>query len=242
MIFTYGKTKIEIPDSYSYVYYATFIAGEWDYLKIRKDDIVLDAGAFAGDFTIKVARKAKEVVAVEPLPWAFRLLKKNVELNNLKNVVLVNKALYSVDGIKVKLKDSGVGSRMTKEGEIEVDTTTIDSLGKFSIVKMDIEGAESEIIKEDEKWLDYVRAIAVELHGEKNLTVVPKVLKAKGFLIREMTKNDLVRNALRNIVSHPLDFIKAEVRTKTLLKTLKREYKVPALEQSEAIKIVYGIR
>ncbi|WOE50953.1 hypothetical protein [Sulfuracidifex metallicus] len=38
-------------------------------------------------------RKAKEVVAVEPLPWAFKLLKENVEINNLKNVVLVNKAL-----------------------------------------------------------------------------------------------------------------------------------------------------
>ncbi|ACR41616.1 class I SAM-dependent methyltransferase [Saccharolobus islandicus] len=68
MIFTYGKTRIEIPRGYEYVYYATFIAGEWDFLKVKKEDIVLDAGAFIGDFTVKVARKAKEVVAVEPLP------------------------------------------------------------------------------------------------------------------------------------------------------------------------------
>ena len=176
------------------------------------------------------------------MPWAFKLLKENVELNNLKNVVLVNKALYSVEGKKVKIKDSGVGSKMSEEGEIEVETTTIDSLGRFSVVKMDIEGAEGELIKEDEKWLDDVREIGVELHGERNLTTVPKVLRNKGFHLHEMAKNDLLRNALRNIITHPLGFIKAEIRTKTLLKTLRREYKVPAIEQGEAIRIIYGNR
>ena len=112
MIFTYGRLKLEVPEAYSYVYYATFIAGEYDFLKVKKDDVVLDAGAFIGDFTVKVARKAKEVVAVEPLPWAFEVLKRNVEMNNLKNVVLLNKALYSVDGLKVRIKDSGVTSSM----------------------------------------------------------------------------------------------------------------------------------
>ncbi|BDC17392.1 FkbM family methyltransferase [Acidianus sp. HS-5] len=241
MLFNYGRIRIEIPDSYSFVYYATFIAGEYDYLNVNKNDVVLDAGAFIGDFTVKIARKAKEVVAVEPLPWAFELLKENVELNNLKNVILVNKALYNVDNKKVKIKDSGVGSSISyKEGEIEVNTTTIDSLGKFNVVKMDIEGAEGELIKEDEKWLDHVRTMAVELHGERNVSAIPKILRARGFIIREMTRNDLIRNTIRNVISHPLGFIRAEIKTKTLLKALRREYKVPALEQGEVIRIVYG--
>ncbi|WP_229572641.1 FkbM family methyltransferase [Saccharolobus caldissimus] len=88
------------------------MAGEWDFLKVKKEDIVLDAGAFIGDFTLKIARKAKEVVAVEPLPWAFQLLKKNVEMNELKNVVPVNKALYDVEGVKVKISDEGTGSKI----------------------------------------------------------------------------------------------------------------------------------
>ncbi|WP_225969531.1 FkbM family methyltransferase [Saccharolobus islandicus] len=152
MIFTYGKIKIEIPSGYEYVYYATFIAGEWDFLKVKKEDIVLDAGAFIGDFTVKVAKKAKEVVAVEPLPWAFQLLKKNVEMNELKNVVLVNKALYDVDGVKVKISDEGTASKVG----IEVETTTVESLGKFSVVKMDIEGAEGKLFKRRD-WLSYVK-------------------------------------------------------------------------------------
>lgn len=38
MIFTYGKTKLKIPDGYEYVYYDTFIAGEWDFLKVKDTD------------------------------------------------------------------------------------------------------------------------------------------------------------------------------------------------------------
>ncbi|MEJ2780988.1 hypothetical protein WIW89_08855 [Stygiolobus sp. CP850M] len=31
---------------------------------------------------MKIARKVKEVVAVEPLPWAFKILKRNVSVDN----------------------------------------------------------------------------------------------------------------------------------------------------------------
>ena len=242
MIFTYGGLRLEVPEAYSYVYYATFIAGEYDFLKVKKDDVVLDAGAFIGDFTVKVAKKAKEVVAVEPLPWAFEVLKRNVEMNNLKNVVLVNKALYSVDGVKVKLKDEGVSSSLSGEGDIEVETVTIDSLGKFSLVKMDIEGAEGELIRDDSNWLNHVRAMAIEVHGERNLIGVPEVLTKKGFRIREMTRADLIRNTLRNILSHPIDFLRAEFKTRTLIKALRGVYKVPALEEGENVRIIYAIK
>ena len=72
-LFRYGGLRIEIPKGYDYVYYSTFIVGEYDFLRFKKEDTVLDAGAFIGDFTVKIARKVKEVVAVEPLPWAFKI-------------------------------------------------------------------------------------------------------------------------------------------------------------------------
>ena len=102
--------------------------GECDFLKLKKEDTVLDAGAFVGDFTVEIARKVKEVVVVEPLFWALKILKRNVEVNELKNVTLVNKALYDVDKIKIRISDEGVGSKVSNEG-IEVITTTIEFLG-----------------------------------------------------------------------------------------------------------------
>ncbi|AAK41132.1 Conserved hypothetical protein [Saccharolobus solfataricus P2] len=239
MIFTYGKTKLKVPEGYEYVYYATFIAAEWDFLKVKDMDTVLDAGAFIGDFTVKVARKAKEVVAVEPLPWAFKLLKENVEINNLKNVVLVNKALYDVDGVKLKIVDEGTGSRIGESG-VEVDSVSVNSLGKFSVVKMDIEGAEGRVMKSGE-WLDYVKQIAVELHGRENIEIIPHLLRKRSFVIRFMTRGDLVRNTVRNALLHPISFIKAEARTKVVLNYFKRKYYVPALSGDE-YKIVYGRR
>ena len=238
MLFHFGKNIIEIPESYHFVYYATFIVGEYDFLKLSKDDVVLDAGAFIGDFTIKVARKVKEVVAVEPLPWAFKILKKNVEMNELKNVTLVNKALW--DGqTRIRITDKGVGSSVG-EGDIEVETVSVDQLGKFSIVKMDIEGAEGVVVKGD--WLENVCQVAMELHGRENIEYVPQVLLKKGFKIRFMSSKDLYKNTIKNVTFHFPSFLDAEIKTKVLLNTiLFRRYEVPALSKNE-FRIVYGKR
>ncbi len=56
-----------------------------------------------------------------------------------------------------------------------------------------------------------------------------------------MTRGDLVRNTVRNALLHPISFIKAEARTKVVLKYFKRKYYVPALSGDE-YKIVYGRR
>ena len=64
---------------------------------------------------------------------------------------------------------------------VEVETVTVDSLGRFRLVKMDIEGAEGEIIRKDSKWLNYVRAMAMEVHGKENLSNIPMILTQNGF-------------------------------------------------------------
>ena len=80
------------------------------------------------------------------------------------------------------------------------------------------------------------------MHGEENLTNVPKVLTQKDFTVREMRRTDLIKNALRNVLSHPIDFFRAEARVKTLLKALKGVYKVPALEEEGSVRIIYALR
>jgi hypothetical protein len=47
-LFRYGGLRIEIPKGNEYVYYSTFILGEYDFLRFKKEDTVLDAGAFIG--------------------------------------------------------------------------------------------------------------------------------------------------------------------------------------------------
>jgi len=52
----YGKIKLVIRKSKSFVFCATFIADEYKDLKIRKNDIVIDFGANIGDFLLKLEK------------------------------------------------------------------------------------------------------------------------------------------------------------------------------------------
>jgi tRNA (guanine37-N1)-methyltransferase len=52
----------------------------------KSDEVVVDMFAGVGPFTIMLGKRAKRVIAVEINPNAFTFLRKNVELNQLKNV------------------------------------------------------------------------------------------------------------------------------------------------------------
>jgi FkbM family methyltransferase len=59
-------------------------------------DTVVDIGAHTGVFSVIAARKASKgrVIAVEPDPKNFQVLQRNLQLNNLENVVPVQAAVW----------------------------------------------------------------------------------------------------------------------------------------------------
>ena len=246
--YTWSGLSITVPEGLEFVLYETFVIGEYDSLKIKPTDVVLDAGAFVGDFTIKAAKIAREVIAVEPIPWTFQLLKQNVEQNGLKNVTMVNKALYKQSG-KVTLLDQG-GSYATDNSHVtegvEVEATTVDelltSLGiKVDVVKMDVEGAEAYALKGD--YIKGVREIAVELHGE-NITEIPPYLESLGFKVSKFTLRQAAANAIVNIALHVPSFVKAELKsglfaTKTAFSLIRSRKAAPF---TSITSIVYATR
>jgi hypothetical protein len=65
------------------------------FYRLREGDVVIDVGAHVGMFTVKAAMSVGErgkVVAIEPVEENVRLLRKNVELHELDNVVIIGKA------------------------------------------------------------------------------------------------------------------------------------------------------
>jgi FkbM family methyltransferase len=56
---------------------------------------VVDAGAHVGLFSLVASTFAKEVITIEPHPVNFKLLQLNLEINNVKNIITINKALWS---------------------------------------------------------------------------------------------------------------------------------------------------
>ncbi|NON61515.1 FkbM family methyltransferase [Acidianus sp. RZ1] len=154
MILKFGKLKLYLPDNEPHIYYATFFAGEWDFLHVKEKDIVVDAGASVGDFTLKVAEKARKVIAIEPNPVYLDYLKKNVKENGLEDkVVIMPYAIYERSE-KVKFKVGGTGSKVG-EGEVEVIGMPFDEIIRIAgetnvdVIKMDIEGAESFVVNSE---------------------------------------------------------------------------------------------
>lgn len=127
---------------------------------IRTGDTVLDIGAHIGYYTMiasKLVGDQGKVYAFEPEPKNFSLLKKNIIENNLKNVVLVNKAI-SRKGRTTKLyinRENTGDHRIynSKDGRrsIWVKSIALDDFLKkktqVNLIKMDIQGAEFEALK-----------------------------------------------------------------------------------------------
>lgn len=101
---------------------------------LKEGDVVIDAGAFPGVFTIYAAKKVGpegKVIAFEPIPKNFEVLKENVELNRLNNVVLVRKGLWNKEEkAKFEIKEGGskldtLGRSSSKE-KIKAELISLD--------------------------------------------------------------------------------------------------------------------
>ena len=121
---------------------------------IKSGDVVIDVGAFIGDNTLDFARLVGEdgkVYAFEPNLKNFELLKKNIEINNYKNVILINKAVSDKEG-EVKMYShpfKSTGDVIDNLGTISIDAIDLDSVikGRVDFLKIDVEGTEQQAIK-----------------------------------------------------------------------------------------------
>jgi FkbM family methyltransferase len=141
---------------------------------IEPGSVVLDVGAYVGTHTLAFAHFVGEdgrVVAFEPMPEVFDVLKGNVAANQLSNVRLEKVAVAERAGsIEMPTRDiaqaASFGSTSLKgryvqgpacseqekavqtKAPVEVPTVAIDGLGldKCSLIKIDAEGMESAVL------------------------------------------------------------------------------------------------
>ena len=128
--------------------------------RIRRGDIVLDAGANVGVFTRKALwAGAAKVIAIEPGPENLECLRRNFAAEIADGrVVLYPKGIWDKDDIlklRVDPNDSARDTFVRKidnAQSIEVPLTTVDKLvaelrlPSVDFIKMDIEGAEQKAV------------------------------------------------------------------------------------------------
>ena len=140
--------------------YGEFSQGEMDLLEqvMGTGQVVLDIGANVGTHTVFFAQKVGPtgtVIAFEPQRVLFQILCGNVALNSLTNVDARHAAVGSESG-SVNVPNlnyasvtnfGGVSLEGNKRGE-DVPLLTVDqlNLGACHLMKIDVEGMESEVL------------------------------------------------------------------------------------------------
>lgn len=151
---------------------------------------VIDIGAGLGDLTIMAAKQFPKanVLAFEPNPEQFKLLKKNIKLNNIKNVksyqiAVGTKKSYLLHLFSFNIHSSTVKTNKSKK-TIKVKGIKLDKFinGKVDLLKIDCEGAEIDILKSiSDNKMGLIKRIVIEYHNniiqnedKKILTILNK--------------------------------------------------------------------
>lgn len=143
-------------------------------------DTFVDVGANFGLHTLLGAQMVGAdgtIVAIEPVPFNFRLLQRNLKLNGFTSRCEVFPvALTAIGGGEVEMTvepgfSPAASLRESSNGEkISVPTNTLDAClanqsEKPALIKIDVEGAEHEVLKGAEKTLAQGPPILVEVHS-----------------------------------------------------------------------------
>jgi FkbM family methyltransferase len=139
---------------------------------MRPGAVVIECGAHHGAQTILLSRWVGDtgrVIAVEPMPENLSILRKNIELNGLTNVTVIEKAAGSVSGQLFMAADSNGSVRNAARNSITVESITLDQLSKElditpDFVKIDVEGFEYQILEGCKSILRTIPAVFVEVH------------------------------------------------------------------------------
>jgi FkbM family methyltransferase len=160
----------------------------------KRGDIVVDIGAHIGHYTIIASKRVGangKVVAIEASPSNFEILNRNIKLNQLANIINLNHVVYSKE-TKLKLylpgEESGntiyntvISDRARNEDKfVEVNANTLDYLlqskgikqEQINWIKIDVEGAEFEVLKGAANILSNSKdiAILIEIHNLRDST------------------------------------------------------------------------
>ena len=145
--------------------------------RLRLGQTFFDIGANAGYFSLLWSRSvgaSGRVVAVEPLPRNIEFLERHLAMNGISNVHVVRKAISDHRGTARFCVDGHSTSRLSDSGGLLVQVTTLDDLVEElgcppDVMKVDIEGAELELLRGAKQVLENDRpVIFLALHSKDN--------------------------------------------------------------------------
>lgn len=167
-------------------FWEQFSNNQWEpesinfYFSKKRKGVFLDIGSWIGPVSLPMSQLYEKVYSVDFDPVAKERFSKNIELNNIQNIVQLSVGLSNKRG-KIKLDPSWFGSSETslfysKDSGVEVELITFKDLmesipekEKISFIKIDIEGAEFKILSDLYPFLDMHSCITLISYHPNNM-------------------------------------------------------------------------
>lgn len=190
---------------YNILFDEIFVEEIYKFSSDKKNPFIIDCGSNIGLSILyfKILYPGSKILAFEPDVDNYKVIVKNIKINNIKNVTVYNLALYDKVGKTYLYYESKKGSALGNTTDIKwgdrkdfskklVKTDCLSNYlnnKKVDFLKIDVEGAEKLIFNDIKKYLISIKELALEYHSvnnpsnKKNYKYIINLLKENGFLL-----------------------------------------------------------
>lgn len=160
----------------------------------KQDPYIIDCGCNMGMSIIyfKSLFPEAKITGFEADPYIFSFLQKNIQSFAFENVTIINKAVWNANDEQLSfLSEGGAGGRLQKTSGnhkfVEVKTVRLKDylVEEIDFLKIDIEGAEYNVLADCANELRFVKNLFVEYHSMENemqnLHLILEIVSAAGF-------------------------------------------------------------
>lgn len=177
-----------------------------DFAHLQPGHVVIDLGAYSGLTSIVFAEKVGKgglVIAVEADEDNYQCAEKNIsryyQETNMPIDLLYGAAWSHNKGIEFSCEmnmGSSAADIVGRRGRmVKVPSYTLSDiargLDRVNFVKIDIEGAEAEVIKDAEFFSRYNPRMIIETHGKGTDQAVQSTLTSYGYIVKHVIQEEV---------------------------------------------------
>lgn len=195
-----GIFKLVDSASFLWTYYEIFDSEIYNFNSETANPLIIDCGANIGLSILYLKRLYPDsrIIAFEPDLNIFQTLEENIKNFNFSNIELIRKAVWKSEGFLEFTSEGSDAGRLSEKEESDLKTYQVPTvrLGDYlkqpvDFLKIDIEGAETEVLTDIQSELVNVKNIFVEYHSfadqPQSLNVLIDILKTAGFRVYVQT-------------------------------------------------------
>lgn len=186
--------SLNVPDCQSFIWQfkEIFVDEYYRFESNSENPVIFDCGANVGTSCVyfKKLYPGSRITAFEANPDIAKLLDENLRNNGIDDVRLLNKAVWiNSEGLELGLESADGSSIHKKLNRVKVESIRLrdylDKEEQIDMLKMDIEGAEVDVLIDCKESLFKVRNLFVEFHSyineKQRLSEIIDILESNKF-------------------------------------------------------------